>query len=134
MRRLILLLVTVAATPSSAAEFAAHDLSPFVQSVKGALGSGFEQRVEAKRMILTCATCPGAPMIDLQLGQQTDGREERLRSGRTSIGDLERLCQQRSPACRQTALDVAPAVGWITAYPIGAPRDPRPSFWAAATC
>lgn len=119
MRGLILLLVAVAATPSSAAQFTAHDLSAFVETVKAALGSGFDHRVETKRMILTCPTCPGAPMIDVQLGRQTDGTEGRLRSGQTSIGDMERLCQQRSAACRLAALDVAPAVGWITAYPIG---------------
>ena len=119
MRPLIVLLAAALASPSSSAEFAAHDLSGFVQTVKGALGDGYEHRVEAKRMILTCPTCPGAPMIDVLLGRQTDGTEQRLRSGQTSIGHMERLCQQRSPTCRLAALDVAPAVGWITAYPIG---------------
>ena len=122
MRRSILLLAALAAlaaTPSSAAGFTAHDLTGFVQSVKGALGSGYEHRVEAGRMTLICTTCPGSPMIDVLLGRQTDGTEERLRSGQTSIGHMERLCQQKSPACRLSALEVAPAVGWITSWPLG---------------
>ena len=58
-------------------------------------------------------------MIDILLGRQTDGTEERVRSGETSMAELERLCQSRSPSCRLAALEVAPAVGWITTYPIG---------------
>jgi hypothetical protein len=30
---------------------------------------------------------------------------------------LEALCRSRSPTCKLSALEVAPAVGWITTYP-----------------
>lgn len=61
----------------------------------------------------------GEPIVSIQLGRQVDGTEQRVRSGATRIADLERLCQARSTACTLSALDVAPAVGWLTAYPLG---------------
>jgi hypothetical protein len=54
------------------------------------------------------------------MGRQADGTEERVRSGQTPISRLEKLCQERNPSCRLTGLDVAPAVGWISTYSMGA--------------
>ena len=40
-------------------------------------------------------------------------------TGATPISQLERNCQARNPECRLSGLQVAPAVGWISGYPIG---------------
>ncbi len=58
-------------------------------------------------------------MVSIMLGQQTDGTEERVRSGRTTMADLERLCQAREPSCRITRADMGPAVGWVSVYRVG---------------
>lgn len=58
-------------------------------------------------------------MIDVLLGTQTDGTEDRVRSGVTTIGDLEKLCRGRDGACRLEWLDVQPAVGWQSNYAFG---------------
>lgn len=35
------------------------------------------------------------------------------------MADLEQICRARSPRCTVTALEVAPAVGWVSGYPLG---------------
>ena len=99
--------------------FAVQNLTSVADDAKRALGAGFAARAEPQRLTLVCLGCPGGPMVDLQLGRQTDGTEERVRSGETSIAQLEALCRAKSPDCRLSALGVAPAVGWISAYPVG---------------
>jgi hypothetical protein len=42
-----------------------------------------------------------------------------MRSGQTTMADLERLCQAREPSCRVTRADMGPAVGWVTVYRTG---------------
>lgn len=58
-------------------------------------------------------------MIDIKIGRQNDGTEQRVRSGQTSISDLEKLCQAKDPSCSLTELKVSPAVGWITDWSMG---------------
>ncbi|WP_342152858.1 hypothetical protein [Methylorubrum sp. SB2] len=99
--------------------FAVQNLTAVANEAKRALGDGYAARAEPQRLTLMCLGCPGGPMVDLLLGRQTDGTEERVRSGQTSIAQLEALCRAKSPDCRLSALGVAPAVGWISAYPIG---------------
>ena len=99
--------------------FAVHDLRPLAPAMAKAAGADFEHRAETDRVTLACPTCAGSPMIDVRLGRQADGTEQRVRSGETPVAKLEALCRAREPACRLTALEVAPAVGWITAYPMG---------------
>lgn len=113
-----------AAVPATArAEgFATHDLAPLAAPLAAALGAGATHRGEAGRVILACPACDGAPMLDIRLGRQTDGTEQRVRSGETPIARLDALCKAREPACVVTALDVAPAVGWISAWPSGSMR------------
>ena len=76
-------------------------------------------RVTPQQLTATCPDDPGEPIVRMELGRQTDGTEDRVRSGATRMADLERLCQARSATCTLSALDVAPAVGWVTAYPLG---------------
>jgi hypothetical protein len=116
MRVLAIAALALIAGEAHADGFVVRDLATIAPEVSAALGSGFDPRSEAQRLTLICAKCEGDPTIDLQLGRQTDGTEERVRSGRTPIARLEKLCQERNPSCRLVGLDVAPAVGWISTY------------------
>ncbi|KGM34014.1 hypothetical protein [Inquilinus limosus] len=119
MRFLILSLAALVATEAHAEGFAVRDLSTIADDASTALGAGFIHRVAPERVTLFCSGCKGGPMIDILLGRQTDGTEQRVRSGQTSMTDLERLCQAKDPACSLTELNVSPAVGWLTTWPMG---------------
>jgi hypothetical protein len=119
---LLSILVLPLAAPSAAASareegFAIDDLTPIGKKAAAALGPGYIFRAEPERVTLYCLECPGSPMIDILLGTQTDGTEARVRSGVTTIADLEQICRSRNDDCRVTALNVAPAVGWVSRYP-----------------
>lgn len=119
MRIVALVLLCLWSQAAWAEGFAVQNLTGLADDAKRALGDGYAARAEPQRLTLMCLGCPGGPMVDLQLGRQTDGTEERVRSGETSVAQLEALCRAKSPECRLSALGVAPAVGWISAYPIG---------------
>jgi hypothetical protein len=119
MRLLAVIVVALISAQARADGFGFRDLATIAPEVSVALGSGFSHRSERQRATLICPTCEGEPSIDIQLGRQTDGTEERVRSGQTPIAKLEALCQEKNPSCRLTGLDVAPAVGWITTYSMG---------------
>ncbi|GJD58508.1 hypothetical protein [Methylobacterium dankookense] len=119
MRSLVLALPCLWAHAAQADGFAIRDLAAVADAAKAALGQGFAARAETRRLTLVCTGCAGAPMLDLLLGRQTDGTEERVRSGQTSVAQLEALCQARSPDCRVSGLAVAPAVGWVSSYAAG---------------
>ncbi|UHC19602.1 hypothetical protein LRS73_29155 [Methylobacterium currus] len=119
MRNLIMALLCLTAAPAHAEGFALRDLAAVAASAGTALGFGFVSRAAPERLTLICTTCEGAPMVDLLLGRQTDGTEERVRAGRTSMAQLEAICRERSPDCRLSGLSVAPAVGWATTYGVG---------------
>ncbi|WP_442678356.1 hypothetical protein ACSBM8_12575 [Sphingomonas sp. ASY06-1R] len=122
MRRMTIILpmlAVLAATAAGARGFIIKDLTGEGKAAAAALGAGFQLRSTPSRLILHCGSCAGEPVVDLVLGFQSDGTEERVRSGKTTMADLERLCRTRSAQCRITALDVKPAVGWVSAYPIG---------------
>jgi hypothetical protein len=99
--------------------FLTHDLATVAPAVQRALGPGYNLRVAADRIDAICTDCADSPILGVQLGRQADGTEQRVRSGATSLAALERLCRAREPRCRLAMLDVAPAVGWVSAYPIG---------------
>lgn len=120
LRVLLLVLATLVAVEAHAGGFAVHDLSTVAAEANAALGAGFIRKAEAARLTLSCLGCEGQPVVDVQLGRQDDGTEQRVRSGQTTMAQLEALCRSRSPTCKLTALEVAPAVGWITTYPSGA--------------
>lgn len=120
--RIRILAIGLAATIGAEARadgFAVHDLAILAPEVGAALGSDFSHKSDPRRVTLICPTCAGEPVVDLQLGRQADGTEERVRSGETPFSRLEKLCQERNPSCRLAALDVAPAVGWISTYSMG---------------
>lgn len=106
-----------AATAAQAGRFAINDLTQIGDAAAAALGPGYIFRAETERVSLHCAECAGAPLIDILLGTQNDGTEWRVRSGVTTIAELERQCRTRNDKCRIAALDVAPAVGWVSRYP-----------------
>jgi hypothetical protein len=114
-----LLMLLGAGLPAAAQGFAIRDLREVEAAAKSALGTGYQSRADQARLTLTCPECAGAPSIDILLGRQTDGTEERVRSGQTTVADLEAICRQRSDACRITGLPVSPAVGWISTFPLG---------------
>ena len=118
---LLALCLTALSVPAAQAEgFALKDLTRVSAAATSLLGSGYVQKAEVKRLTLMCPSCKGGPIIDVLIGRQTDGTEQRVRSGETSIARLDQLCKAKNPDCRITALQVAPAVGWVSAYPMGA--------------
>lgn len=119
--RYALSFLALALLPSAASAqgLATKTLSALGPAAAAALGPGFVARAEPDRLTLACTDCAGTPLVDLTLGRQADGTEDRVRSGATRIADLERLCQLRSPTCRISMLDIAPAVGWVSAYSLG---------------
>lgn len=119
MRSVIVALLCLAGAPACAEGFAIRDLTAVAGEAGAALGTGFVSRAAAERLTLMCMSCEGAPMVDLLLGRQSDGTEERVRAGRTSMADIEAICRARSPDCRLSALSVAPAVGWVTRCGVG---------------
>jgi hypothetical protein len=110
-------LLALLAPPAFADGFAITDLTRAPDMVP-VLGAGYISRVEADRVTLVCFDCPGAPMIDILMGRQTDGTEDRLRSGETSMADMEAICQRNEPACKLEGLAVEPAVGFVSTYPV----------------
>ena len=111
--------VIAVATGATAQGFAIKNLTEVGQAASSALGSDFEARAEPQRVTLVCMTCEGEPVVDVLIGRQADGTEERVRSGTTSVADLQKICRTRSPQCTVAKLDVAPAVGWVSGYPLG---------------
>ncbi len=100
-----------------AVAFQDTDLEKFAQRAQAALGQGFQAQAGTRqRVALMCAKCGGATMVTIQIGRQTDGTEDRLRSGQTTITDLERICQANEPTCRIQRADTGPAVGWVSTY------------------
>ena len=112
-------IILLAVARADAEGFVTKDLTSIEQVVRDALGPGCIARAEPKQLIGSCRGEVGQPIVSIQFSRQADGTEERVRSGVTGMADLERLCRARSAACTLSALDVAPAVGWITAYPLG---------------
>jgi hypothetical protein len=119
MRFLIMSIAALVATEAHAEGFAVHDLSTIADDASAALGAGFIHRAAPERVTLFCSGCKGGPMIDIKIGRQNDGTEQRVRSGQTSMADLEKLCQAKDPSCSLTELSVSPAVGWLTTWPMG---------------
>jgi hypothetical protein len=118
-RAVIASAATLGAAGADARGLAVTDLRTIERAMIEALGPGFIGRAEPSRIDMICSDCAGGPIVGVQMGAQNDGTEQRVRSGRTTIEDLERLCRASSPECRISALDVAPAVGWVSSYPIG---------------
>lgn len=120
MRHLLLALVATAlSTGAQAQGFVAYDLTEVAPAMTDALGAGFVVRAESQQLTFACTACDGEPVIRLALSQQTDGTEQRVRSGTTKIADLDRICRESNATCRISALDVAPAVGWVSSYEAG---------------
>jgi hypothetical protein len=111
------LLLSLFASPALANGFAITDLTQAPDMVP-IMGAGYLSNVEPDRVTLFCLECPGLPMIDILIGRQDDGTEGRLRSGETSMADMEGICQAREPACKLEGLSVEPAVGFVTTYPV----------------
>jgi hypothetical protein len=119
MRFLAVSIAALVATGAHAEGFAVHDLSAIADDASAALGAGFVHRADSGRITLFCADCKGGPMIDIRIGRQADGTEQRVRSGQTSVADLERLCKAKDPSCSVTELSVSPAVGWVATWSVG---------------
>ena len=99
--------------------FATHDLVSQAKDMEKAFGPDFTSRAEDGQIALSCLSCPGKPIVGIALGRQNDGTEQRVREGKTTMEQLGAQCRARDASCELTALDVAPAVGWITSYRMG---------------
>ena len=114
-----LVFASITGSPAWAEGFADKDVARLETVASRALGEGFSGQARDGRLILTCFGCSGEPTVSIEFGRQNDGTEQRIRAGTTTIADLERLCRLRSDDCRMSALDVAPAVGWVSRWTIG---------------
>jgi hypothetical protein len=114
----VLGLLTATSQTAMAEGFAIKDLTK-APDVASDMGADYISSVEADRITLACLGCPGNPMIDILIGQTTDGTEGRIRSGETTFKKMEELCQSREPACVLEGIDVAPAIGYRSYYPLG---------------
>ena len=106
-------------TSITAQGLATRDLASLAHEMARALDPGFISRTEDGQVTLSCPSCSGSPIVGVALGRQNDGTEQRVREGKTTIEQLRARCRARNPSCNLTALDVAPAVGWITSYRMG---------------
>lgn len=112
------MMLALAAVLAGRAE--AQDLAAMESRAVAALGEGFIARTDGPQMTLGCPTCAGTPIVEIRLGRQDDGTEDRLRSGQTTITSLDQQCRARNPSCRVERADIGPAVGWVSAYQSGA--------------
>lgn len=119
-RMLALLLAAITLTQPDPARFAVRNLRTLRLDAQSVLGADFIARVDSARLTLMCVTCTGAPAIDVLLGRQTDGTEERVRAGTTTFARLDSLCHARNSSCHVEGLRVGPGVGWISSYRLGA--------------
>ncbi|MEE7491656.1 hypothetical protein ACU4GR_22040 [Methylobacterium oryzae CBMB20] len=119
MRGLLILVFGLWAQAAMAMGFALHDVTRLAEAARTALGPGTTAKAETRHLSLHCASCTGAPTIELQIGRLTDGTESRVRSGRTTLAALEAICLQRNPDCRLSALPAGPAIGWMSVYALG---------------
>jgi hypothetical protein len=108
-----------AASPGLAEGFVTRDLSAVTIDTTLLSPGDWISRVAPERTTLACLGCAGDPVVDVLIGRQDDGTEGRVRAGETTMDDLQAQCQQNDPNCLLRALDVAPAVGWITEYTFG---------------
>lgn len=120
MRFLTLLLLAIGAASAPPAGFAIRNLTALEFEPAKLLGDGFISRVDSARLTLACLSCTGSPAIDVLIGRQNDGTEERVRTGKTTMARLDSMCRSRDRSCRIEGLTVPPAVGWISSYRIGA--------------
>lgn len=111
MRGLLAALLCLSAAPAFAGGFGLRDFTAVADEAGSALGLGYAARAAPERLTLMCTTGDGAPMVDLLLGREADGTEERVRAGRTLMAQLEDICRSRSPDCRLSGLPVNLAVG-----------------------
>jgi hypothetical protein len=88
------------------------------QTILGAEYRGMMGRGN-KSITLGCSSCAGLTMVVFAIGRQTDGTEERVRSGQTTVADLQRQCQANEPSCRIERADMGRAVGWLSTYGSG---------------
>ena len=113
------LALTLALAAGAVTGFAIRDLTKAPFDADAALGAGYVARVEPTRLTAFCPECEGGPMLDVQLGRQSDGTEDRVRRGVTTMAQLEAQCAARQAGCRIEGVAVEPAVGWLSTYRAG---------------
>ncbi|WP_224813990.1 hypothetical protein [Hasllibacter sp. MH4015] len=120
MRLLAAILAIFAAAPAAGEGFVVTDLTALSVAPIALDGGTFEvQPVARNRMIVACTDCTELMVIDVVLGRQDDGTEDRLRSGETSIDDIRALCQANTPSCALEGITLGRAIGWVTEYEAG---------------
>jgi hypothetical protein len=105
--------------PASAQGFAVDDLRNFTVDTALLEGGTFAARATAPdRLTIFCIDCPELEAIDVLLGRQDDGTEGRVRSGQTTMDQLEANCRAREASCTLEGISVGPAIGWVTTYEV----------------
>jgi hypothetical protein len=107
----------LAATP--ALSFENTNLDDIATKAEAALGADFKAQTLERAVSLSCDACASITTVIIQIGRQTDGTEERVRSGETTIEKLEAQCQANEASCRIERADIGGAVGWQSTYSRG---------------
>ena len=136
MNRLSFLAVLALVFPGHAFAkgMAIKDLSVLAADTARLSPGSWEAAQEPDRATFICLDCPGAPVIDILTGRQDDGTVARVQSGETTFDAWENLCQTRDPACTLQALDLGPAVGWMTSDAAGSQSAHTPVSAYASQC
>jgi hypothetical protein len=120
MRLTLIATAICVAAPALADGFATRDLTGLAVNTTTLSAGEWVSKVEPDRMTLLCLGCDSQAVVDILIGRQDDGTEGRVRSGQTTFTMLQDQCRAKDAACVLEGLDVAPAVGWMTGYGIGA--------------
>jgi hypothetical protein len=117
----LVVLATAGFWAGPAAGFQDTDLEAVGKRAQEALGGRYSAKADGpKRATIHCTSCESQlVVVTIQIGRQTDGTEERVRSGQTTVADLQRRCQENQPACWIERADVGRAVGWLSTYRLG---------------
>ncbi|WP_156370190.1 hypothetical protein [Novosphingobium sp. Leaf2] len=107
------------AAPAHAQGFATKDINAIAKQAARVLGPGYQSALRGSSAAFNCPQCQGEPMVSIAVGRQTDGTEGRVRSGETTMAQLQALCRRREPTCRISRLALGPAVGWLSSWPLG---------------
>ena len=111
------LAVSVAPAVAVADGFAEPDLTRLSVDLSGYQGGTFFARQnDPDRLTIGCLDCSDFTAIDILIGRQTDGTEDRIRSGQTTAEQMRALCQSRDPTCELELTSLGSAVGWVTTY------------------
>ncbi len=113
----ILICTALLASLAQAEGFAVDDLRTVPVDASILTNGTFVAEATApNRITFACLDCGTFAGIDVRIGRQDDGTEERMRAGLTTIDDIRAMCQANDPSCQLDGITSGRAIGWITTY------------------